>query len=206
MTVEQRAVSESDTNGTKSLQGSRNSSMTATTAFSETQMEELRANFDECDKGKTGFISVGDLESVVETLGMNISQEAIKEMIDKFDLKRSGEIDFDEFVEMMASTTRGSQLSEEEEIRMIFKVFDRNKTGFIDVDELRSVMKDLGESISEDDLDAMMKEADVAGNGVISYEEFLLMFKNSKNSHSGDYKEKKKKSADKGGSMFCCCS
>ena len=72
-------------------------------------------------KGKTGFISVGDLESVVETLGMNITEEAIMEMIDKFDLKRSGEIDFDEFVEMMAST-KISQLSEEEEIRMIFRV------------------------------------------------------------------------------------
>merc|ERR1719193_1578463 len=112
-------------------------------------------------------------------------------MIDKFDLKRSGEIDFDEFVEMMASTTRGSQLNEEEEIRMIFRVFDRNKTGFIDVDELRAVMKDLGECVSEDDLDAMMKEADVAGNGVISYDEFLLMFKNSNN---GNFKERKKKS------------
>ena len=37
------------------------------------------------------------------------------------------------------------------------QVFDRNKTGFIDVDELRMVMKDLGENVSEEDLDAMMK-------------------------------------------------
>jgi len=177
---------------------SRRSSATASSVFSESQLAELQASFDECDKEKTGFISVSDLESVVGTLGLNIGPEAIREMIDRFDLKRSGEIDFDEFVEMMATTTRGgAPINEEEEIRQIFRVFDRNKTGFIDVDELRMVMKDLGENLSEEDLDAMMKEADVAGNGVISYDEFLLMFQSS----NGKYKEKQQKN---GNNTFCC--
>ena len=101
---------------------SRRSSLTASASFTETQLAEFRASFDECDKGKTGFISVGDLESVVRTLGLSLGPEAIREMIDKFDLKRSGEIDFDEFVEMMAVTTRGAAASEEEEIRQIFTV------------------------------------------------------------------------------------
>jgi len=161
-------------------------------------LTEFRASFEECDKGKTGFISVDDLESVVRTLGLSLGPEAIRQMIDKFDLKRSGEIDFDEFVEMMAVTTRGAAASEEEEIRQIFRVFDRNKTGFIDVDELRMVMKDLGENVSEEDLDAMMKEADVAGNGVISYDEFLLMFQSS----GGKYKEKEPKNGNRN---LCCC-
>ena len=102
---------------------SRSSSVTGASAFTESQLAELRASFDECDKEKTGFISVGDLESVVGTLGLNIGPEAIREMIDRFDLKRSGEIDFDEFVEMMGATTRGGgAVNEEEEIRQIFRV------------------------------------------------------------------------------------
>ena len=129
--------------GARGSSPSRRSSTTAASAFSESQMEELRASFDECDKGKTGFISVGDLQSVVRTLGFSYGPEAIREMIDRFDLKRSGEIDFEEFVEMMAITadkesggdgvdgaegrrasraTETDDINEEEEIRQIFRV------------------------------------------------------------------------------------
>ena len=126
-TTEEEEPVSTTTTGTSDAGGdvesSRASSATAASVFSEEQKAELRASFDECDKEKTGFISVGDLKSVVGTLGLNLDEDLIREMIDKFDLKRSGEIDFEEFVEMMASTTQGGPpLNAEEEIRQIFTV------------------------------------------------------------------------------------
>ena len=59
------------------------------------------------------------------------------------------------------------------------------------------VMKDLGESVTEEDLDTTMKEADMAGNGVISHE-FLLMFQSS----SGKYREKQPKNGNPGLYLF----
>jgi Ca2+-binding EF-hand superfamily protein len=45
----------------------------------------------------------------------------------------------------------------------------------IDREELRKVMGSLNESLSEEELDAMIKEADINGDGQISFEEFKIM-------------------------------
>jgi calmodulin len=54
-------------------------------------------------------------------------------------------------------------------------VFDADGNGFIDRDELRKVMSSLNESLTEEELDAMIKEADINGDGEISFEEFKAM-------------------------------
>lgn len=58
---------------------------------------------------------------------------------------------------------------------IFFRVFDSNGNGFIDREELRKVMQSLNESLSEEELDAMIKEADKNGDGQISFEEFKVM-------------------------------
>jgi calmodulin len=54
-------------------------------------------------------------------------------------------------------------------------VFDADGNGSIDRDELRKVMSSLNESLTEEELDAMIKEADINGDGEISFEEFKAM-------------------------------
>jgi Ca2+-binding EF-hand superfamily protein len=55
----------------------------------------------------------------------------------------------------------------EEEMRAAFQVFDRDGSGTISAEELRNVMKSLGEALSDDEIDEMLKEADADGNGTI---------------------------------------
>jgi Ca2+-binding EF-hand superfamily protein len=55
------------------------------------------------------------------------------------------------------------------------RVFDVDGNGSIDREELRKVMASLNESLSEEELDAMIKEADINGDGQISFEEFKIM-------------------------------
>lgn len=54
-------------------------------------------------------------------------------------------------------------------------MFDVDGNGLIDRDELRKVMSSLNETLSEEELDAMIKEADANGDGQISFEEFKTM-------------------------------
>ena len=59
-----------------------------------------------------------------------------------------------------------------------FNVFDKDKSGFICREELRQVMINLGEQVTEDQLDEMMDEADINKDGKVSFEEFeKLMFR-----------------------------
>ena len=112
-------------------------------------------------------------------------------MIEEVDTDGNGTIDFPEFLSMMArkmqdtdtevrrraaaarrrsrpaAVLTGARSAAQEEIREAFKVFDKDGNGFISAAELRHVMTTLGEKLSEDEVEEMIREADVDGDGQV---------------------------------------
>jgi len=64
-------------------------------------------------------------------------------------------------------------VDDEEEHRESFRTFDKDGNGFISASELRHVMANLGEKMTDEEVDEMIKEADLDGDGQINYEEFV---------------------------------
>ena len=62
---------------------------------------------------------------------------------------------------------------EEEELKEAFRVFDKDGNGFISAAELRHIMTNLGEKLTDEEVDEMIREADIDGNDQINYEEFV---------------------------------
>jgi calmodulin len=56
-----------------------------------------------------------------------------------------------------------------------FKAFDRDGDGFISAKELKFVMETLGETMTLEEAEEMLKEADSDEDHRINYEEFLRM-------------------------------
>lgn len=57
-------------------------------------------------------------------------------------------------------------------------MFDRNGDGFISASELRHVMTNLGEKLTDEEVEDMIREADLDGDGLVNYEgEFVLRTK-----------------------------
>jgi len=69
---------------------------------------------------------------------------------------------------MMARKMKDSD--SEEEIKEAFRVFDKDGNGFISAAELRHVMTNLGEKLTDEEVDEMIREADIDGDGQVNYE------------------------------------
>ena len=54
-------------------------------------------------------------------------------------------------------------------------MFDKNKDGYIEMKELRWVTTTLGQRLTNEEVDAFMREADTDGDGKLNYEEFARM-------------------------------
>lgn len=92
----------------------------------------------------------------------------LRDMVNEVDQDGNGTIEFNEFLQMMSKKMKDAD--SEDELREAFRVFDKNNDGLISSNELRHVMTSLGERLSEEEVDDMIKEADLDGDGQVNYE------------------------------------
>ena len=104
----------------------------------------------------------------MRSLGQNPTEAELQDMINEVDIDGNGTIDFPEFLTMMARKTKGGD--SDEEIKEAFRVFDKDGNGFISSEELRQVMVNLGENLTKEEIDEMIREADIDGDGQVNYE------------------------------------
>uniref|UniRef100_A0A7M4FQD2 Calmodulin like 4 n=1 Tax=Crocodylus porosus TaxID=8502 RepID=A0A7M4FQD2_CROPO len=84
---------------------------------------------------------------------------------------RRAELDFSTFLNIMYKQMQ--QEDPQQEIRTAMAMIDRQKKGFIPVSELRAKLTKMGEKLSEEEVDDLLKEAKVGPNGIIKYEDFI---------------------------------
>ncbi len=72
-----------------------------------------------------------------------------------------------------ADEDEDEDVDHEEELIAAFKVCDRDGNGFISAADLRRVMTNLGEKLTDEEVDELIREADIDGDGQIDYEEFV---------------------------------
>merc|ERR1712216_988020 len=108
------------------------------------------------DKDGDGTITTKELGTVMRSLGQNPTEAELADMINEVDADGSGTIDFPEFLNLMAKKMKDTD--SEEEIKEALKVFDKDGNGFISAAELRHVMTNLGEKLTDEEVDEMIRE------------------------------------------------
>eukprot|EP00301_Raphidiophrys_heterophryoidea_P008749 c1317_g1_i1.p1 GENE.c1317_g1_i1~~c1317_g1_i1.p1 ORF type:complete len:150 (-),score=35.57 c1317_g1_i1:331-780(-) len=133
--------------------------------------KEYEDAFSVFDKNGDGSISISELEKVFTSLGYKNSPEELRNMVKEVDKDGNGTIEFNEFCALMIN----NQNDPEQEIREAFRALDTNQDGFISRKELRDGMRKLGMHLSDAEIEEMIKQADIDGDGQINYQEFRKM-------------------------------
>ncbi|OMH81054.1 Calmodulin [Zancudomyces culisetae] len=141
--------------------------------FSGEEVDEFREAFSLFDQDNDGYVSKAELGSVLRSLNRTITENELQELFVQADSDNDGKVNFNEFVKIMSKELEF--VSGEDEILEAFKVFDKDGAGFIPISELRHIMTSLGEKLSEEEVEEMLKEADIYGDGKVYYDQFVKL-------------------------------
>ena len=137
------------------------------------QKAELREAFDLFDKDGDETISCSEFKALFRCFGMRMNDAQVDVIVKKYDVDQSGDIDFEEFCEMMAGYILAPDY--DPELVEAYKVFNRNpNSGLdgIDAAELRNVLEKFDYYVTLEEAEAVVEEADWDGDNVLSFPEF----------------------------------
>lgn len=135
---------------------------------------EFKEAFSLFDRDGDGRVTTQDVGTVMRALGLNPTEAEMKEMLAAADVNQHGTVDFPEFLTLMAGKARHAE--SEHELLQAFQVFDKNGKGFISAAELRHIMTNLGERMTDTEINEIFREVDVLNkDGNINYKDFVKM-------------------------------
>lgn len=123
------------------------------TGLTDEEIEEIKEAFTMFDTNGNGTIDPKELKAAMNSLGFEKKSPTVYEMI--CDLENMGnEIDFDDFLEAISNKLGNRETRDG--INRIFDLFDDDKSGSINLNNIKRVAKELGETMSIDELKEML--------------------------------------------------
>lgn len=169
-----------------------NDAQTALESLSEEQREEIQEAFNLFDLDKDGYIDYHELKVAMKALGFDEPKQEILGILQTNGVQAAGQqtggskqkqpagkyqspprwlLSFQSFQAIMAQ--RIVSRDPQDEINRAFDLFDGDGKGSITLQDLERVAKELGEGLQHEELQAMIDEFDMNGDGAISREEFI---------------------------------
>eukprot|EP00397_Hematodinium_sp_SG-2012_P052913 GEMP01062858.1.p2 GENE.GEMP01062858.1~~GEMP01062858.1.p2 ORF type:complete len:182 (+),score=61.91 GEMP01062858.1:73-618(+) len=144
-------------------------------ALDDEQMEELREAFNLFDTDASGLIDARELKAVIRALGFEVKKDDVRQMLRDIGRDPTQPISFEDFCKIMGG--RMGSRNSREEISKVFKLFDEDDMGKISFRNLKRVAQEIGENLTEAELQEMIDEADKDGDGLINHEEFYRVMR-----------------------------
>lgn len=147
--------------------------------LTDEQRQEIREAFDLFDSDKNGLIDAHEMKVAMRALGFDAKKEEVLRMMEDCPTRdQHGQllIDVHSFTDLM--TDKFAQRDPRQEMIKAFQLFDEQNTGKISLRSLRRVARELGENMTDDELQAMIDEFDRDQDGEINLEEFLAIMLN----------------------------
>ncbi|RUP01553.1 calmodulin [Jimgerdemannia flammicorona] len=133
--------------------------------------EQWKEAFSLFDKKGTQTVSSDNLGDLLRALGQNPTQAEVRELVQQHggSDKREVDIDFGTFLTVLTRTDGFKSAGTAQEFIQGFQVFDKESNGFISAGELRYVLTSLGEKLTNEEVDELLKDVEINKDGQIDY-------------------------------------
>ncbi|XP_009999376.1 PREDICTED: glycerol-3-phosphate dehydrogenase, mitochondrial [Chaetura pelagica] len=97
-------------------------------------IERYKKRFRMFDKDKKGFITILDVQHVLESISMQIAENTLHDILSEVDLNKNGQVELDEFLQLMSAIHKG--YISESRLAVLMKTAEENlcQRGVIPVD------------------------------------------------------------------------
>merc|ERR1712086_156579 len=129
-------------------------------------LEAVKECFKLFDLDNSGAIDEEELKAAVRELSMHPENDDLRKMIEMVDANGDGNLQMNEFLNMMTAAADASNTDEEN--LNYFRTFDTDNTGFISFENVKALATELGDLVDEADRD---------GDGEVSMDEFLAIMR-----------------------------
>lgn len=142
-------------------------------------LSEIKTLFSTFDKNKDGYLTSKEVAALLQSgkLSANVPYNTIQKVVREVEKRDKKMVNITQLMEVLGRHC--SEFNPMADMMEAFKVFDKNGDGVISVSELRHVMNNLGERLTDRELQQMFRNADQDGDGEINFNEFLKMMTNS---------------------------
>ena len=144
---------------------------------SSDSVKELRDIFRELDTDNNGTLSYNEIkQGFLKYSGKKkISDNEFNKIMSNVDADKNDAIEYEEFI---AATINLEELLTDENLRIAFNSFDKDGSHELSADEIKSALGLIEEETGKNVINEIIKEIDLNGDGLISFEEFKhLMLK-----------------------------
>ena len=142
----------------------------------DSEVANLKNLFMSIDKNGDGSLTIADMMDGIQKSGIDIHSLGLdlKEVLSNIDSNNSGVIDYTEFI---AATLEKKKYMREDRLWSAFRVFDVDGNSTISKAELHKILNGggLGDMDMGKNIDDLIRECDVDGDGEISFDEFVKM-------------------------------
>lgn len=135
------------------------------------EINEYKSAFSIFDEDNDGIICIEDTKKLMRSLGENLSENELNNIISNAKLSKSKQVEFYEFLDIMGNVSNKEDKSED--LIKAFSYFDRNNDGLISFKEFTHALCTLNEKLSLEDIRELENYCVVRSDNMFEYGDLL---------------------------------
>ncbi|EGR28444.1 variant sh3 domain protein [Ichthyophthirius multifiliis] len=150
---------------------------------SEQEIIQIKEAFDFFDKDGSGSIQIDELKAAMLSLGFQINEKRLEEIMNALDKDNTKSLEFEEFLDLMKKKINENDTTEKDYQQKIKSNEYKNKLLHqkISFQMLKNIAVQIGENLQDDELIEMITKADKDKDGLVGFDDFKYIMKWQKN-------------------------